>query len=97
MDLLEYAQQLVSRGQTNPQVQAHTAYLQTLIQSETPRPKAEIKATAPNNSQNNHKNPNLNVFYLVGGLVLFGMAILAIGYWLGKRKKAAQIDELQEL
>ena len=95
MDLLEYAKELVSRGQTNPQVQPHTAYLQTLIQSETPQPKAEVKTTLKD-SQNNHKNPNFNVFYLVGGLVLFGIAVLAIGYWWGKRKKASQMDEFQE-
>ena len=91
MDLLEYAQQLVSRGQTNPQVQARTAYLQTLIQSETPQPKVEVKTTLKD-SQNNNKNSNFNALYLVGGLVLLGMAILVIGYWLGKRKNKPDLD-----
>jgi len=88
MDLLEYAKDLVARGNTTTQTQTHTAYLQTLIQSETPQPKAEVKATALNNSQVQPKNPN--TYFLIGGLVLLIGSVLAIGYWLGKRKKSAQ-------
>ena len=91
MDLLEHAQQLVARGQNNSQVQAHTAYLQELVQKQPNEVKTEIKP------KNNHKNSNFNAIYLIGGLALFGAAVLAIGYWLGKRKKATQIDEFQEV
>jgi len=78
MDLLEYAKDLVARGNTTTQTQTHTAYLQTLIQSETPQPKAEVKATALNNSQVQPKNPN--TYFLIGGLVLLIGSVLAIGY-----------------
>jgi hypothetical protein len=85
MDLLEYAKDLVSKGNTTTQTQAHTAYLQELIQKQPSEIKSEIKPkTAP---KNNHKSSNFNAIYLIGGLVLFGTAVLAIGYWLGKRKK----------
>jgi hypothetical protein len=80
MDLLEHAQQLVSHGQTNPQVQAHTAYLQELIQEQPSEIKPVINTKAANNSQNNRKSSNFNAFYLIGGLMLFGIAILAVGY-----------------
>jgi hypothetical protein len=81
MDLLEYAKDLVSRGQTNPQVQAHTAYLQEIIQKQPNEIKSEIKPKiAPKDSQNNHKTSNFNALYLISGLVLFGVSILAIGY-----------------
>jgi len=84
MDLLERAQQLINQGNTTTQTQSHTAYLQELVQKQPSEIKSEIK---PKNSQNNHKNSNFNALYLVGGLVLFGIAVLGIGYWLGKRKK----------
>jgi len=45
------------------------------------------------NNKNNSKTPNLNALYLIGGLVLFGMAILVIGYWLGKRKNKPDLDK----
>jgi len=84
MDLLEHAQQLVARGQTNSQIQAHTAYLQELGQKKPNEVKIEIKPKL--SSKGNQNNHNSNAIYLVSGLVLFGTAILAIGYWLGKRK-----------
>ena len=74
MDLLEHAQQLIARGQNNSQVQAHTAYLQKLVQKQPNEIKSEIKP------KNNHQSPQTNTYLLVGGLVLFGIAILAIGY-----------------
>ena len=77
MDLLEYAQQLISQGNTNPQTQAHNAYLQELVQQGSSQ-KAKVKATAPNHSQIPAKNPN--TYLLVGGLVLLIASVLAIGY-----------------
>ncbi|WP_172575356.1 EGFR-like transmembrane domain-containing protein [endosymbiont GvMRE of Glomus versiforme] len=41
---------------------------------------------AANNSQSNDKFLNSSTYLLIGGLVLFCLAVLAIGYWLGKRK-----------
>jgi hypothetical protein len=71
MDLLEHAQQLVARGNTSTQTQAHTAYLQTLTHQESSQPKAEIKPqVASNNSQIQPKDYNLNIYLLVGGLIL---------------------------
>ncbi|RHZ36495.1 hypothetical protein [endosymbiont GvMRE of Glomus versiforme] len=83
MDLLVHAKELVSRGNANQQTQAHMAYLQEIVSQPQ---KAEIRKSAPNNSQNNTKSPNNSTYLLVGGLVLFGLAVLGIGYWLGKRK-----------
>jgi hypothetical protein len=81
MDLLEYAQALVARGQTNSQTQAHMAHLQELAQKQPSEIKSEIRPkVAPKDNQNNSKSSNFNAAYLVGGLVLFGTAILAIGY-----------------
>ena len=66
MDLLEYAQKLASQG-NNPQSQnAHK--LQELIQGNSPK---------TTNKQN--KNSNTTPL-LVGGLVIFGIAAVAIGY-----------------
>lgn len=90
MDLLEYAQQLVARGNTTSQTQAHTAYLQKLVKQESPQ-KAEIREIVINNSQNSSKIPSSNAYLLVGGLVLFGLAVLAIGYWLGKKNRQPKI------
>src|SRR5215216_4774515 len=89
MDLLKYAQSLVARGNTNSQTQAHTAYLQTLVKQENPR-KAEIREIAINNSQTSSKISSSNAYLLIGGLILLGMAILVIGYWLGKNKKQSK-------
>ncbi|RHZ35954.1 leucine-rich repeat domain-containing protein [endosymbiont GvMRE of Glomus versiforme] len=86
MDLLVHAKELVGRGNTNQQTQAHMSYLQEIVSQPQ---KAEIRKSAPNNSQNNSKSPNNSIYLLVGGLILFGLAILGIGYWLGKRKKVA--------
>ena len=77
MDLLDYAQQLIRQGNTTSQVQAHTAYLQSIIQPETPV-KVETKTKA-NNSQIPTKNSN-NTYLLVGGLVLLVSSVLTIGY-----------------
>ena len=85
IDLLEYAKDLVAQGNTTTQTQSHTAYLQELVQQKSLQ-KAKVKTTAPKNSPIQPKNSNTNLYLLVGGLVLFGAAILGIGYWLGKRK-----------
>ena len=37
MDLLEHAQQLIVQGNTSQQTQAHTAYLQELVQQKSPQ------------------------------------------------------------
>ncbi|CAJ0912305.1 9089_t:CDS:2 [Entrophospora sp. SA101] len=60
--------------QTNSQM----AYLQNLSQQASPPAKAEVRETVRN--RNNSKSPNLNTLYLIGGLVLFGIAVLVIGY-----------------
>ena len=67
MDLLEYAQKLASQG-NNPQSQnAHK--LQELIQGNS--------AKVPKKQSDNSNNAPL----LVGGLVIFGILAVAIGYW----------------
>ncbi len=86
MDLLEYAQQLINQGNTNSQTNSHVAYLQELVKQGNPQ-KAKIKPTASKNSQIQPNNPNTSPYLLVGGLVLLIVSVLAIGYWLGKRKK----------
>ncbi|CAG8587813.1 11707_t:CDS:2 [Ambispora gerdemannii] len=65
IDLLEYAQQLVTNG--NNQQQQNVQYLQTLIQQGSSPVKDD-------------KQPSNNTPLLVGGLVIFGIATLAIGY-----------------
>ena len=72
MDLLEYAQKLVAKGDNNQTQNAQ--YLQTLIQQGD----SPVK---------DNKQPNNNTPLLVGGLVIFGITVLAIGYLWGKRKK----------
>ena len=84
MDLLERAKELINQG--NTQINSQMTYLQTLTQQASPQPKIGNKATTPSNSQNNSKIPNFNTLYLMSGLVPFGVAVLAIGYWLGKKK-----------
>jgi len=48
---------------------------------------------SPNNSNSklandtNSASPNSTPLYLIGGLVIFGISALAIGYFLGKRRK----------
>jgi hypothetical protein len=64
MDLLEYAQKLVAKGDNNQEQNAQ--YLQTLIQQ--------------GNSPVDNKQPSNNTPLLVGGLVIFGISALAIGY-----------------
>ena len=65
MDLLEYAQKLVAKGDNN-QTQ-NTQYLQTLISSNSP--------TKLDDKQLGNNTP-----LLIGGLVIFGISVLAIGY-----------------
>jgi len=72
MDLLEYAQKLVAKGDNN-QTQ-NTQYLQALISSNSP-------------TKLDNKQPRNNTPLLVGGLVIFGISVLAIGYWLGRKRK----------
>jgi len=86
MDLLEYAQQLVNRGNATSQVQAHRVYLQELVKPESPQ-RIEISTKTEQNSQIPVKSFN-NTFLLMGGLTLFGLAVLIIGYWLGKQKNS---------
>jgi len=79
MDLLDRAKELINQGST--QTDSHVAYLQTLSSQISPQSKIEIQSKmALKNSSNNHKSSNFNAIYLIGGLVLFGIAILAIGY-----------------
>src|SRR6185437_88579 len=70
VDLLEYAQKLVAKGDNNQTQNAH--YLQTLISSNSPA-KSDNK-------------PSDNTPLLVGGLVIFGISAVVIGYLLGKNK-----------
>src|SRR5436190_20872083 len=73
MDLLEYAQRLVARG--NATHNSHFAYLKSL----TPEQPREIKTeTRPKTEQTNSKSSN--IYLLVGGLVLLLGAVLALGY-----------------
>jgi len=65
MDLLEYAQKLVSRGNNSQQQNAH--YLQTLIK--------QGSSSVKDNKQSGDNTP-----LLVGGLVLFGISATVIGY-----------------
>ncbi|CAJ0845827.1 4350_t:CDS:2 [Entrophospora sp. SA101] len=73
-----YAKDLVARGNTSQQTNSQMAYLQNLSQQASPPAKAEVRETVRN--RNNSKSPNLNTLYLIGGLVLFGIAVLVIGY-----------------
>ncbi len=72
LDLLEYAQKLVAKGNNNQQQNAQ--YLQALV-------KQENSPVQPDNKQ-----PSNNTPFLIGGLVVFGVATLAIGYLWGKKK-----------
>jgi len=88
MDLLDYAQVLVARGSNSHN--AHVVQLQTLIQEKQPSEVKMETKTKANNNQIPTKNPNINNYLLISGLTLFGLAILAIGYYLGKNKKPAK-------
>jgi hypothetical protein len=79
MDLLEYAKDLVARGNTSHN--SHMVYLQTLntmVNQSEIKPIKEIKPA--NNSQIPAKNPSINTYLLVGGLILLLGSVLAFGY-----------------
>ena len=71
MDLLEYAQKLVAKGDNNQTQNAQ--YLQTLISNNSP-------------TKSDNKQPHNNTPLLIGGLVIFGISVLAIGYSWGKKR-----------
>ena len=71
MDLLEYVQKLVAKGDNNQSQNAH--YLQTLISGNSP-------------AKSDEKQPHNNTPLLIGGLVIFGISAVVIGYWFGKRR-----------
>jgi len=73
MDLLEYAQKLVAKGDNNQSQNAQ--YLQTLISSNSPA---------------KDKQPGNNTPLLIGGLVVFGISAVVIGYLLDKRKNKSK-------
>jgi hypothetical protein len=86
IDLLEYAQGLVTRGNANHN--SHVVQLQSLIKEQPSEVKVEVKPKAEQNrSQIPSKNSNVNNYLLIGGLVLLVSSVLTIGYWLGKNKK----------
>lgn len=77
-DLLAYANELVKNGNIG-----HTQtsnYLQTLINQESLPTKDNMQ-------------PNKDNSLLIGGLVLFGISILAIGYLLGWKSKNRDLEE----
>ncbi|CAG8471870.1 14315_t:CDS:2 [Cetraspora pellucida] len=74
MDLLEYAQKLA--GQGNQQQQQNAQYLQALIQ----------QGGSPVKSEDS-KRPGNNTPLLVGGLAVFGLVAVTVGYLWGKRRK----------
>jgi len=76
MDLLEYAQKLVAKGDNNQSQNAQ--YLQTLISNNSP-------------TKSDNKQPHNNTPLLIGGLVIFGISVLAIGYLWGKRRKEKEL------
>ena len=84
MDLLEHAQRLVVRGNTTHN--SHMAYLKSLTIKEP----SKIAPIQPKTEQTNSKSPN--TYLLIGGLVLLLGSVLALGYWLGKRKKPSQFQ-----
>src|SRR5947208_1148200 len=90
MDLLEYAQRLVARGGSTHH--SHMVYLKSLT-IEQPKELAKIQPQA-NNSQIPAKNPSINTYLLVGGLVLLLGSVLAFGYWRGRKKKPNQFQTL---
>jgi hypothetical protein len=78
MDLLEYAKELVARGNANHN--SHVVHLQSLIKQQ-PNEITEIQPkTKQNNSQIQSRNPNANTYLLIGGLILLISSVLAIGY-----------------
>ena len=78
MDLLEYAEDLVGRGNSSATHNSHLVYLQTLTPKKQPNEvKTEIQ---PKTEQNNPKSPNTNSYLLIGGLILLLGSVLALGY-----------------
>src|SRR5207248_669364 len=73
MDLLEYAQRLVVRGNTTHN--SHMVYLKSLTIEEPSKLEAE---TRPKTEQTNSKSPN--IYLLIGGLVLLLGSVLVLGY-----------------
>jgi len=71
MDLLEYAQKLVAKGDNNQTQNAQ--YLQALISGNSP-------------TKLDEKQPGNNTPLLIGGLVIFSVSALVIGYWWGKKR-----------
>jgi hypothetical protein len=65
-------QKLVNKGNNNQQQNAQ--YLQALVKQESLPVKSD------------DKQPGNNTPLLIGGLVLFGVVAVMIGYLLGKRK-----------
>jgi hypothetical protein len=89
MDLLEYAKELVARGNTNHN--SHVVHLQSLIKEQPSEVEVKPK-TGQESSQIQPRSPNTNTYLLVGGLGLLVASVLAIGYWWGKKtKKPSQI------
>ena len=67
-------------GKGNNNQQQNAQYLQTLI-------KHENSPVKPDNKQ-----PNNNTPLLVGGLVIFGVSVLGIGYLWGKKRKNQELE-----
>ena len=76
MDLLDHARKLASQGQPG-----YNAHLQTL---------AQINQT--DQFDQDKKAVSNNAFFLVSGLMILGMATLAIGYYLGKKNKSQELE-----
>lgn len=75
MDLLEYAQQLIKKGEN-----AENAYkLQAILQNNSIEPKSK--------GENNSKSTPL----IIGGIILVGLTLVAIGYLLGKKRKIKEL------
>lgn len=78
MDLLAYSQKLVANGNNNQQQNAH--YLQNLISG--------------NSGKEFEKQPDKNnTPLLVGGLVIFGVLAVGIGYFWGKKGERKSYED----
>jgi hypothetical protein len=83
MDLLEHAQELVSRGHTS-----YSSHLQTLKTMTSP---SEIKSVKVVEPTNNHQAKSPNIYLLIGGFLMATIAILSIGYWWGKKRNKSDL------